>query len=106
MTKLEMRDWVAALEEMIDNKLRLWKKGNPIENGESVRLSWQFEQTCIQIFLFWEDGKEFVNLKCMGPRADHGYSWSGLDNRTFNKICDRIGNLAQVIMHPPIDPMD
>ena len=106
MNKIEMREWIASLDEMISNKLRKWMKQNPIENGESVRLAWQFEQTTMKLYIFWEDKKELIKLKCEGPRIDNIYLWHGLDDKTFNKVADRVGNLAQVTMHPPIDPLD
>lgn len=101
-----MREWVAALEEVIDNKLKLWAKGNKIENGEAVELYYRFEQNTMGVFVFWHDNEEMVTLKCMGPRVTHSYHWNNLNNRTFNKVMDRVGNLAQMIMHPPIDPTD
>lgn len=101
-----MRDWVSSLEDVLDNKLRKWIKEPKIENGEAVHLRWQFEQTHIRIDIFWEDHKETVTMKCTSPRASHDYLWHGLTDRTFNKVMDRTGNVAQVIMHPPIDPLD
>jgi hypothetical protein len=106
MDKIGMRDWVASLEGIIDNKLRKWKKENRIENGEAVQLRWQFEQTHVHMDIFWRDKQESITLKYIGPRASHEYLWHGLDDRTFNKICDRVGNLAQVTMYPPIDLLD
>ena len=106
MNKIDMREWTSALEEMIDNKLSKWIKRNPIQNGESILLGWQFEQTCMSLFVFWEDGKESVNLQCIGPRVSHSYFWNGLTDKTFNQVADRVGNLAQIVMHPPIDPLD
>lgn len=104
MDKIAMREWVAALEEVIDNKLRKWKKENKIENGEAVQLRWQFEQTHINIDIFWEDRKETVKLQYLSPRADHQFIWHELNDKTFNKVMDRVGNLAQVTMHPPLEP--
>lgn len=106
MDKISMRDWVASLEEVIDNKLKKWRKENKIENGESVQLRWQFEQTHIHLDIFWEDKKESVNFKYMSPRIDHSYQWDGLTDKTFNRIMDRVGNLAQVTMYPPIDALE
>lgn len=101
-----MRDWVASLEEVIDNKLTKWLKIPKFENGESVQLRWQYEQTHVQLDIFWEDQKELVSLHYVSPRIDHGYRWSGLSDRTFNKVCDRIGNLAQITLYPPIGSVD
>lgn len=106
MNKIAMREWVASLEEVMDNKLRNWKKVNVVQDDKSVNLQWQFEQTMMILNISWTDGNENVSFHCIGPIACHQYVFSGLDNKTFNKICDRVGNLAQVIMHPPIDPMD
>lgn len=106
MGKIAMREWVSALEGIIDNKLRKWRKENPIENGEAVHLRWQFEQTHMQLDIFWQDKKESVTLKYLSPRITHEYLWHGLDDRTFNKVMDRVGNLAQVTMYPVIDPLD
>ena len=104
MDKIDMREWVASLEEVIDNKLQKWKKTVRIENGEAVQVRWQYEQTHFHIDIFWHDEEEMVHLQFMSPRTNHSYKWSGLNNNTFNKIMDRVGNLAQVAMHPVIDP--
>lgn len=107
MEKIAMREWVASLEGIIDNKLRgLWKKESRIENGEVVQVEWQFEQTHILMDIFWHDQEETVHLQYFGPRARHSFTWHGLNDKTFNKIMDRVGNLAQITMHPPIFPMD
>ncbi len=106
MDKISMREWVCSLEEVIDNKLRKWKKEPKMENGEVVELRWTYELTHVHLEIFWEDKKETVKLQYLSPRGDHNYLWHELNDRTFNKICDRVGNLAQVTMHPPIDPMD
>ncbi len=106
MDKIGMREWVAALEEVLDNKLNRWRKENKIENGEVVQLRWQFEQTHFHLDIFWHDKQETVNLSYLSPRITHSYQWHDLNDRTFNKVMDRVGNLAQVTMHPPIDPMD
>lgn len=106
MHKVDMREWVASLEEVIDNKLKKWRKIPKVENGEAVQLAWQWEQTRISIDIFWEDKKETVNFSYTSPRTDHFHRWHGLDDKSFNQIMDRIGNLAQITMHPVIDPMD
>jgi hypothetical protein len=101
-----MREWIASLEEASDIKLKKWKKEPKFENGEAVHLHWQWEQTRININVFWEDRKETVKLTYTSPRVNHDFLWHGLNNKTFNKIMDRIGNLSQITMHPPIDPTD
>ena len=101
-----MREWVAALEEVIDNKLKQWKKESRIENGECVQVEWQFEQTHIIIDIFWHDHEETVHLQYFGPRAKHAFTWHGLNDKTFNRVMDRVGNLAQITMHPPMEPRD
>lgn len=106
MEKIPMREWVASLEEVVDNKLIKWRKGNPVENPEAVSLQWQFEQSLMIITITWNDRQETVIFHCVGPTTCHRYIYFGLTNKTFNKICDRVGNLAQIIMHPPIDPLD
>ncbi len=106
MDKAGMRDWVAGLEGMIDNKLKKWNKLNKIENGESIKIRWQFLQTDIVLKIFWEEEKELVILDYDGPRIDHHFKWHGLNNKTFNNVQDRIGNLAMSALHPPIDPED
>ncbi len=77
-----------------------------MENGESVQLAWQWEQTRISMNIFWEEKKETVHLSCTSPRTDHDYRWHGLTDNTFNKIMDRVGNLAQTTMYPAKDPTD
>lgn len=106
MEKIAMREWLAALEMIVDNKLKKWRKETKIENGENVHLRWQFEQTHIQLDIFWEDGQETVNLKYLSPRVDHSYLWHGLSDKSFNRVMDRVGNLAQVTMYPVIDSLD
>ena len=106
MTKVEMREWVATLEEMIDNKLQKWKKNNVVQDGHDVNLQWQFEQTLMMINILWTDRTEAVVLHCIGPSVCHRYFFDGLTDRTFNKVCDRVGNLSQIIMYPPRDPTD
>lgn len=104
MNKVDMRFWVSSLEEVIDKKLHKWWKEKKIENGEAVQLRWQYEQTHLHLDIFWEDGKETVNLLYLSPRTDHRFQWHGLNDKSFSNAMDRVGNLAQVTMHPPIDP--
>lgn len=104
MEKYDMREWVSALEAVVDNKLKKWKKENKVENGESVQLRWQFEQTHMHLDIFWEDHKESVIFHYLSPRIDHSYRWHGLDETTLNRVMDRVGNLAQVTLCPPIEP--
>jgi len=106
MNKIDMREWVASLEVMLDNKLKKWHKFAKWENGENVQLRWQYEQTHIQLDVFWENGVETVRLKYLSPRGDHDFMWHGLTDKTFNRIQDRVGNLAMTTLHPPIDPED
>lgn len=106
MNKIEMRDWVSALEQVVENKLKGWKKESRIENGECVQIEWQFEQTHIIIDIFWHDHEELVKLHIFGPRVNHGFTWHGLTNRTFNKVQDRIGNMIGFILNPPLDIPD
>src|SRR5882757_5321535 len=98
MDKIDMREWVSSLEVMIDNKLNKWKKESRIENGEAVQVEWQFNLTHIILDIFWEDGKEAAHLQFHSPRSSFRYEWAGLNNKTFNKVMDRVGNLAQVAM--------
>lgn len=106
MDKIDMREWVASLEEIIDNKLNKWRKIPKVENGEAVQLAWQWEQTRLSMNIFWEDHKEGVNVEYTSPRTDHSFRWHGLNDKTFNKIMDRTGNLAQTTMYPAIDSLD
>lgn len=106
MDKYQMREWVASLEAIIDNKLKKWLKENPHSDGDVSELRWTFENTHIHLHIFWPDGKELVVLKYSSPRTSHEFKWHGLNDKTFNKVQDRVGNLAQVTMYPPIDPTD
>jgi hypothetical protein len=106
MNKVDMREWVCSLEVVLDNKLKKWIKESRIENGECVQMEWQFEQTHIILDIFWHDHQETILLNYLGPRAKYHFTWHGLTDQSFNKIMDRVGNLAQVTMHPPIDPQD
>jgi len=100
MEKIEMRQWVSALEDVIDNQLRKWKKESRIENGEAVQIEWQFSQSHIIIDIFWETGKEAVHLQFHSPRSSIRYEWNGLTDKTFNLIMDRVAHLAQRVMYP------
>jgi hypothetical protein len=102
MEKIDMRNWVSSLESVIDNKLRKWRKENKIENGEVVQLRWQFEQSHIHLDIFWHDKAEIAHLQFFSPRTDHSFRWHDLNDVTFNRIMDRVGNLAQITMHPPV----
>lgn len=104
MNKFNTQEWVGTLEVAIDKKLKKWMRGHKIQNGEAIHLNWQFEQSHILLYIFWEDHKESVHFQCSGPRANYRFEWTGLSDKTFNKVIDRVGNLAQIIMHPPIDP--
>lgn len=106
MDKINMREWVASIETLIDNKLRKWKKESRIENGEAVQVEWQFGQIHIIIDFFWHDGVESVFFLYHSPRVNHTYLWSGLNDETFNNIVDRVGNLAQMAMYPLKDYTD
>lgn len=98
-----MRDWVATLEGFIDGKLFKWRKIPKVENGASVQLAWQWEQTRISMNIFWKDGMELAVFSFTSPLIDHVYRLFGLTDKTFDKIMDRVGNLAQVTMYPLID---
>ena len=99
-----MREWVTLLEEAIDNKLRKWRKSNTVENPGAVNFQWQFEQTLMVLAIVWINNHETVTFHCIGPSACHRYIYYGLNRKTFNRVCDRVGNLAQLVMHPPVDP--
>lgn len=101
MEKHTMREWVASLEEIVDNKLKLWKKESRMENGEVVQIEWQFEMTHVILDIFWHDNQELINLQYLDPRSKHNFTWHGLTDATFNKIMDRVGNLAQITLYPP-----
>lgn len=105
MNKIDMREWVCSLEEVVDNKLKKWRKIPRVENGEAVQLAWQWEQTRLSMNVFWEDHQETLCLEYTSPRTDHSYRWHHLDDNTFNKTMDRVGNLAQVTMYPPTESL-
>lgn len=105
MDKISMREWVATLEGTIDTRLnKLWKKESRIENGEAVQIEWQFEQTHIMIDIFWIDDAESVILKYLSPRTSHQFMWNGLNNRTVDRIMDRVAHLVMRTMYPPLEP--
>ncbi len=89
---------------MIANKLKTWDRDRKWENGEGTHLLWKWEGTLIKLDIFWQDKKEAVRLKFIGPREDQDFMFDGLTNKTFNKVQDRVGNLCMRAMHPPIDP--
>lgn len=106
MDKTGMRDWIMSLEGMVDQKLIRWDKQRKWENGEVTHLMWQWEATLIKLDIFWEDKKEAIRLKYISPREDHDFMYDGLNDKTFNKVQDRVGNLSMSAMHPPINPPD
>lgn len=106
MDKIGMREWVSDFESVVDTKLKKWRKIPKVENGEAVQLAWQWEQTRIVINIFWEDNKELIRMEYTTPRLHHNYNWHGLNDKSFDKAMDRVGNLAQVTMHPPIGSQD
>lgn len=99
MTKLDMREYTAKLDEMVSHSLKLWKKLTHIENGEAVSIVWQFEQALIVIDIFWKDGGEGIHLLVNSPRHSHKFTWTGLTEDTLDRLIDRIGNLAQMLMY-------
>lgn len=100
MEKYVSKEWVSSVESAIDRKLSKWLKGRRIENGEAIHFDWQFEQTHMFLDIFWEDGKESAHFTYVGPRSTQRFEWHKLDKATINKIMDKVGNLAQVTMHP------
>lgn len=98
-----MREYVSRLETCLDRSLRLWKKIDHIEDGDAVRLSWEFELTFIIVDVFWLDGDEGVNLQISHPRQRYQFEWSGLTQETLDRLVDRVGNIAQTIMYRPLD---
>lgn len=103
MEKFDTREWVGTLEQAVDNKLKKWRKEQKIENGEAIQMRWQFEQSHIILDVFWEDHKETIHFQYLSPRSSYRFEWNGLTEKTFNKVMDRVGNLAQITMYPPID---
>lgn len=100
MEKFSFKEWATVLGAAIDKKLAKWLKGPRIENGEAFHFGWQFEQTHMFLDIFWEDGKEAVHFTYVGPRATQRFEWHKLDKNVINRIMDKVGNLAQVTMHP------
>jgi hypothetical protein len=99
MDKLEMRNWVASLEGVIDNKLMpKWVKHNKIEEKDNVQLRWQFLQAHFQLDVFWRGDNEVVELQYLSPHTSHSYKWFKLNDDTFNEVQDRIGNIGQRAM--------
>lgn len=99
MEKIDMREYVIRLREMVDRSLKLWKPTTHIENGDVVHLAWQFEQTHVIVDIFWLDGDEGVNLQILHPRRRHHFEWHGLTEKTLDGLIDRIGNITQTIMY-------
>lgn len=104
MDKYGMRQWTADLEGIIDNKLKKWQKIPMMQNGKAVQLTWHFGQSWIMLNIFWEDGEERVDLAFLSPPMDYDYSFPRLTDLTFNRVSERIGNLAMLALHPPIEP--
>lgn len=106
MDKVTMRDWLASLEAMVDKKLVKWDKHRKWENGENVHFLWQWEQVLIKLDVFWEDGKETVRLRFIGPRGGQDFMWHGLINKTYRNVEHHVAHWAMLVFHPPIDPED
>lgn len=104
MQKGEARAWIISLEEMVGKKLKKWDKQRKWENGEVIHIMWQWEHTIIKMDIFWEDKKETIKLLCVGPRENHEYIYHSLTTKSLRQLEDRIGNLAMLIFHPPIEP--
>jgi len=104
MQKLEAREWLSALESVLDKKLKKWAKENTVQNGEVIQLRWTFEQTHIHLDIFWLDHQETISLHYLSPRGNHDFLWHGLTDKTIDRVMDRVGNLAQMTMYPPITP--
>lgn len=100
MDKFKFKEWSDSLEVSLDRKLLKWVKGPKIENGEAVHFGWQFEQTHIFLDIFWQDHQESVHFTYVNPRTTQRYEWNKLDDNVIDRIMDRVGNLAQVTMHP------
>lgn len=106
MDKFGMREWVCSLEEIVDNKLKKWRKIPKVENGKSVQLAWQWDQVRMSMNIYWPDHTEAVYFSYTSPPEDHFFRWHMLDDKTFNRVTDRVGNLAMVAMYPAIDSLD
>lgn len=91
-------DWTIELEEMVDTKLKKWKKDDPVRSVQSVQYRWQFHQTHILLDVF----KDVLHFTYHNPRAHQRFEWYGLTDETFDRVQDKVGNLAQITMHPPI----
>ncbi len=103
MTKLEMREYLAELETLLDRMLKKWKKESRIENGKAVQVAWQFEQSHIIMDVFWRDNEEKINLFCLNPhRPIREGRWAGLTKETGKKVIDMVGNFAQIVLSEPM----
>lgn len=106
VNKPSVEEWVSSLEEMIDNKLRRWVKEPRLDTDDVIQYAWRWKHSRMILNVFWRDGGEGVCLQYASPRVSHEYRWHGLVNQTFNRVMDRVGNLAQTTMYPPIEPRD
>ena len=104
MDKQTMREYVAAAETRIDDRLNKWKKISRIENGDVVQIEWQFEQSRIMLNIFWYDADEHVSITCSSPSITWQHTWNNLDPMTMTKVMDRIGNFAQIVSTRMINP--
>jgi hypothetical protein len=103
MNEYDGKEFADKIEYAIDNKLKKWKKYNSIVDKKSTQMEWQFEQTRFALHIFPNDEEEMVILQFFNPIHCARWTWSGLNDKTINKIIDRMGNLAQTTMYPPRD---
>lgn len=106
MDKIAMRDWIASLEEDITLALFRWKKLIHNENGDTVRLVWQFENYLMIVDIDWHDQEERVKAQLNGSHRNYFTEWAGLNPKTSRYSQERIRTWATGIITPPIDPMD
>lgn len=98
MDKTSMREYVTDLETRIDLALRRWEKLVPrYENGEVVTFLWKFGNCFITLDIFWQDGKEAIQVDCKMPRSSRRDVWSDLNEACAVNVMDRVGNFAQIV---------
>lgn len=105
MNKVDIKDWVASLEAMIDKKLAKWDKHRRWENGgDPIHFMWQWEHVIIKLDVFVMECQQGIRLRYIGPCIYEDQVLHGLTKKTFRQAEHYAAHWDILTMHPPIDP--
>lgn len=92
-----MRIFIAELERQIEKALQKWKQASRMEDGSVVQIEYQFEQSHVELDIFWKDSDERLSIVCRTPHMTRKDNFKGLDAHTIKAVMDRVGNFAQIV---------